>query len=77
VDEKKNTTSLKEKLGSYLDRACEAEARGDYAEAEHLFKLALFCEGRLRPEVTDAKDYVDKSGPMYQEAKNVHYPPWA
>ena len=37
---------FKEKLESYLARACEAEAKGEQAEAEKLFRVALFYEAK-------------------------------
>lgn len=63
-----NVTDMNEKLESFLVRACEAEEKHNYAEAERLFRLALYCEGRLRYDVTNAKEYVDQAGPVYQEA---------
>jgi hypothetical protein len=63
-----NPTSLKEKLESFLDRACEAETAGDYRGAEQLFRFALYCEGKLIPEVTDAKQYVDMVGSVYKDS---------
>ena len=67
MNDMKNRELLTEKLDVFLTRACEAEVNGDYAEAERLFRLALYCEGRLRPDVTDAKEYVLQAGPVYQE----------
>jgi len=58
--------SMKGKLEIFLSRACEAEAKKDFAEAEHQFRLALFCDGRMRPDVTDAKEYVRQAGPIYK-----------
>ena len=55
--------SIKEKLEVFLSRACEAEAEKDFAEAECQFRLALLCDSRMRPDVTDAKEYVRQSGP--------------
>jgi hypothetical protein len=59
---------MQEKLEGFLDSACEAEARKDFAEAEHQFRLALFCDGRIRPDVTDAKEYVRQAGSVYKQA---------
>jgi hypothetical protein len=70
MNEKKNATSLKEKLDSYLDRACEAEVRGDYSDAERLFRMALYCEGLLRPDVGSAREYVKTAGPVYPDARS-------
>jgi len=58
--------SMKEKLEQFLSGACEAEAKKDFAEAEHQFRLALFCDGRMRPDITDAKEYVRQAGPVYK-----------
>ena len=54
------------KLGMLLVRAIEAEARGDLAEAEKAFKVALFIEGRMRQDVTDVLGYVRSAGPLYR-----------
>jgi hypothetical protein len=69
--ELQNKKQLSEKLGKFLDRACEAEAKGEYSEAERLFRLALFCEGKIRPEITDAKQYIELAGPVYEKAKQI------
>jgi hypothetical protein len=53
------------KLEGFLNRAAEAEAKGDLAEAERVFRLALFCEAKLRPDVTDAAAYVRSAGSLY------------
>jgi hypothetical protein len=60
-------TSLKEKLESFLARACEAEAAGGYREAERLFRMALHCEGHLSPEVTNVSEYVNQAGTVYKQ----------
>lgn len=52
--------NLKEKLEEFLTRACEAEAKGEQAKAERLFRLAVFCEGKLCPDVVNAKEYVEQ-----------------
>ena len=69
--ELQNKKQLSEKLETFLGRACEAEAKGNHPEAERLFRLALFCEGKIRPEITDAKHYVEQAGPVYERAKLV------
>jgi hypothetical protein len=66
-----NRTSMAEKLEDFLDRACEAEASGGKSEAERLFRMALYCEGRLRPDVTEAREYVRQVGPVYMEHEGV------
>ena len=58
-----------EKLEDFLLRACEAEAKGGFVEVNRLFRLALYCEGRLRPDVTDAREYANRTGPVYEEAR--------
>lgn len=52
-----SSANLKDKLETYLDKACQAEAQGNHVEAERCFRLALYCEGRLRPDVSSAKEY--------------------
>lgn len=69
--ELQNKKQLSEKLETFLDRACEAETKGDHSEAERFFRLALFCEGKIKPEITDAKQYVEEAGPVYKRAKQV------
>ncbi len=60
-----NSMSMAQKLEDFLAQACEAEVSGDKSEAERLFRMALYCEGRLRPDVTDAREYVRQVGPVY------------
>lgn len=60
---------LAARLGGFLDKAAEAEAQGDLAEGERLFRLALFCEARLRADVPDAAAYVRSAGPLYPGAR--------
>ena len=67
--ELQNKKRLSEKLDDFLNRSCEAEAKGNYPEAERLFRLALFCEGKIRPDVTDVKLYIEQAGPVYEQAK--------
>ena len=64
-----NPKNLKEKLESYLDRACEAEERGDRVEAERLFGIALYCEGLSRPGAGGARNYVQQAGPVYGDSQ--------
>jgi hypothetical protein len=68
MNAQKNPTSLEQKLESFLDRACIAEAGGNLREANRLFRMALLCEGRLRPDVVNYKQYADEAGPVYSEA---------
>jgi len=56
---------LTAKLDGLLARAAEAEAKSDLAEAEKAFRLALFCDAKLRPDVTDVVAYVRSAGPLY------------
>ena len=67
MNELTNNKNLKDKLESFLNRACEAEAQGDYVQAERLFRLALYCDGRLRPDVTNAKEYAETAGSVYKK----------
>ena len=52
-------------MESYLQQACEAEANLDYVQAAHLFDLALLCEARVRPDVTNPNAYVHSTTPVY------------
>lgn len=54
-----------EKLEHYLNLACDAEANGDRVEAERQFRRALCYEGKLRSDVTHARDYAEMVGPVY------------
>ena len=63
--DKTKKAHLERKLESFLKRAHEAEARQNYFRAARAFALALLCEGRLRPEVTDACGYVRHAMPVY------------
>lgn len=55
---------LQARLEGALVRATEAEARGDLAEAEKAFRLALVLEGKLRQDVTDVLGYVRSAAPL-------------
>ena len=70
MNELMNRTSLEEKLETYLNRACQAEAEGNYTEAEQQFRYALYCEGRSRSDVENAKEYVQQAGPIYQHTQS-------
>jgi hypothetical protein len=50
MDVQTRQTNLTEKLESFLDRACQAEAAGNKEEAEHIFRLALCCEELSRSD---------------------------
>jgi hypothetical protein len=67
MDGEERNDELTRKLDSYLSQACEAEAAQDFEKAEHFFKYALFYEGKLRPDVSSAKQYVAEAGPVYQK----------
>ena len=58
----------KSKIESFLNQACQAEARGNRAEAERFFSFALYCEGLTRADVAVAKDYVQQAGHVYGDA---------
>jgi hypothetical protein len=66
-----NTGNLnwQDELESHLDRACEAEAAGNHRDAERLFRIALLCEAKLAPEMTDARAYANQAGPVYADAE--------
>jgi len=69
-----NEDRLQENLDAYLNRACEAEARGDFDEAERMFRFALHCEAHSRSDVGNASEYVQRVGPLYEQkqvAKSV------
>lgn len=67
MDNTQSKMATCEKLESFLSRACALEAANDRKEAERLFRFALYCEGRSRPEVTSAKDYANQAGRVYKE----------
>ena len=71
MNELMNRTSLEEKLETYLNKACQAESEGNYTEAEQQFRYALYCEGRSRSDVENAKEYVRKAGPVYAQCQPV------
>ena len=62
-----SSVRLQENLETYLNRSCEAEAKGDIPEAERLFKLALGCEGLSQPGVGNVSEYVQRAGPVYKQ----------
>ena len=68
MDKTRSKMTTCEMLESFLSRACAAEAANDHKDAERLFRLALYCEGRLRPDVSSAKDYAAQVGPVYANA---------
>jgi hypothetical protein len=63
--EKAKRGRLAGKRERFFKRAYEAEEEGDYFRAGRAFVLALLCEGRLRPEVTDPCGYVRDAMPVY------------
>jgi hypothetical protein len=65
MDNLTHSKNLKERLETYLDRACQAEAAGNSVEAERQFKFAAYCEGLSRPDVGNAREYVRQIGPVY------------
>ena len=67
LDVRKN---LSEKLENFLDQACQAEVRDNNKKAERLFRLALYCEGKLKTGV-NVKQYVEEAGPVYEETQLV------
>lgn len=68
MDTKERIEELTAKLEGFLNQACEAESEGNYEKAERLFKYAMFYSGKLKPDITDAKQYVIETGPVYQKA---------
>ena len=63
--EKAKRARLEKRLERFLKRAQEAEARQNRFRAARAFALALYCDGMLRPEVTDACGYVRGALPVY------------
>lgn len=63
--EKAKRASLEERLERFLKRAQEAEAKENHFRAGRAFALALYCDGMLRSEVTDACGYVRHAMPVY------------
>jgi hypothetical protein len=63
--------SLEQKREGYLARACAAESENNFFEAERLFRLALYCDGRIRLDIADAKKYVEQAGPLYKPSTVV------
>ena len=59
--------SWTEKCENYIVDACNAEMKENFVEAERLFRLALFCDGKARPDVMIARDYVNQAGPVYPQ----------
>ncbi|HSW01046.1 MAG TPA: hypothetical protein VLI39_12790 [Sedimentisphaerales bacterium] len=59
--------TLHEQRDAYLAGACQAEARGDIAEAQRLLGLALDCEQMPQPGVASAIDGVQQPGPAYKQ----------
>lgn len=70
MNELTNQTSLKEKLESCLNRACQAEAEGNRSEAEWQFRFALYCEGLSRSDVESTREYVRQAGPLYPDTQS-------
>ena len=66
MDNTQISEGLKQKRESFLAQACEAESKKDFAEAERFFRLAMYCDGRIRRDVTDAKKYVEQAGTVYK-----------
>ena len=67
----KISESLEQKREIFLARACEAESKKDFIEAERLFMLAMYCDGRIRLDITDAKKYVEEAGPLYNRRQSL------
>jgi hypothetical protein len=63
--ERTTKARLEKKLERFLKRAQEGEAKKDYLRAGRAFALALYCDGMLRPEVTDPWGYVCRAMPVY------------
>jgi hypothetical protein len=59
--------SLAEEREAHLARAAEAEANGDLAEAERLFRAALLLDARAR-NVADADAYTESAGDLFRIA---------
>jgi hypothetical protein len=53
------------RLERFLTIAIQAEAELDYFRAGRAFVLALFCEGRVRDDVTNPWTYIFQAMPVY------------
>ena len=53
------------KLERFLKRAHKAEENKNYCRAARAFVLALYCEGKLRPDVENPCPYVRQALPVY------------
>ena len=65
TDDTKKTQRLARRIEHFLEKACEAEAKEDFYRAARLFTFALFCEGKLRPDVKNPHAYIFQAMPVY------------
>jgi hypothetical protein len=56
---------FKNRLESFLSRACESETNKDYVTAARLFRLALFCETKVRTDINSTYGYIFQAMPVY------------
>jgi len=60
------TMTLHEQRDAYFDKACKAEAKGEFAEAQRLLTLALDCEGASQQPADNASECVQQANPVCQ-----------
>jgi lipid A disaccharide synthetase len=63
--EKVRRQRLAEKLERFLQRAYVAEEKRNYFRSARAFVWALYCEGMLRTNDSDAYRYVQQAMPVY------------
>jgi len=63
--------TLHEQRDAYFDKACEAEAKGEFAEAQRLLGLALECEETPQSGVGNAGECVQQANPVCQPDQAV------
>ncbi len=71
MDGQKNEERWALMLEGYLEAACEAETKGEYLQTGLQFRKTLFYEGKMRPEVTNAKEYVNSAWAVYNAANSL------
>ena len=64
-DDTEKCQQLAIKLERFLKRACDAEEKKNDVRAARAFVLALYCEGKLRPDVENPCSYVRQALPVY------------
>ena len=59
MDQISSESDWSRRLEECLQKACDAEARGDQVEAERFFRMALRCEAKLRDAAPDEQLMLD------------------